>query len=94
MNDVAKKESNPRVVIGRVVSNKGNKSITVVVERRVKHPIYGKYIRRSTKFHAHDEDNQCNIGDLVSIVECRPLSKTKTFTLRSIDEVAVVEGAN
>lgn len=94
MNDVAKKQSNPRVVTGRVVSNKGNKSITVVVERRVKHPIYGKYIRRSTKFHAHDENNQCNIGDLVSIVECRPMSKTKTFTLRSVDEAAVVEGAN
>lgn len=94
MNDVVKKQSNPRVVTGRVVSNKGNKSITVVVERRVKHPIYGKYIRRSTKFHAHDEDNQCNIGDLVSIVECRPLSKTKTFMLRSVDEAAAVEGAN
>ncbi len=94
MNDVVKKQSNPRVVTGRVVSNKGNKSITVVVERRVKHPIYGKYIRRSTKFHAHDENNQCNIGDLVSIVECRPLSKTKTFTLRSVDEAAAVEGAN
>ncbi len=94
MNEVAEKQSSPRVVIGRVVSNKGNKSITVLVERRVKHPIYGKYIRRSTKFHAHDEDNQCNIGDLVSIVECRPLSKTKTFTLRSVDEAVAVEGAN
>ena len=94
MNEVAEKQSSPRVVIARVVSNKGNKSITVLVERRVKHPIYGKYIRRSTKFHAHDEDNQCNIGDLVSIVECRPLSKTKTFTLRSVDEAVAVEGAN
>ena len=67
---VEKKQSNPRVVTGTVVSNKMDKSITVQVERRVKHPIYGKYIRRSTKLHAHDEENKCNIGDLVTIVEC------------------------
>ena len=83
-------QSNPRVVSGTVVSNKMDKSITVQVERRVKHPIYGKYIRRSTKLRAHDEDNKCNIGDLVTIVECRPMSKTKTFTLRSVDEAAPV----
>ena len=86
-----KKVSNPRVVSGTVVSNKMDKSITVKVERRVKHPIYGKYIRRSTKLHAHDENNQCNVGDLVTIIECRPRSKTKTFELRSIDEAAAPE---
>ncbi len=90
---VEKKQSNPRVVTGTVVSNKMDKSITVLVERRVKHPIYGKYIRRSTRLHAHDEKNQCNIGDLVTIVECRPMSKTKSFKLRSVDEAAAVEGA-
>ena len=87
--DVA--QSNPRVVTGRVVSNKMDKSITVQVERRVKHPIYGKYIRRSSKLHAHDEDNKCNIGDLVTIVECRPMSKTKTLMLQSVDEAAAPE---
>lgn len=88
---VEKKQSNPRVVTGTVVSNKMDKSITVQVERRVKHPIYGKYMRRSTKLHAHDEDNKCNIGDLVTIVECRPMSKTKSFMLRSVDEAAPAE---
>ncbi len=68
-----------RTQIGRVVSDKGEKSITVLVERKVKHPIYGKFIRRSTKLHAHDEDNQCKIGDTVVIEQCRPLSKTKTW---------------
>ena len=66
---------------GRVTSNKMDKSITVAIERQVKHPIYGKYIKRTTKIHAHDETNQCNEGDLVAIRECRPLSKTKSWTL-------------
>ncbi|KZZ78417.1 30S ribosomal protein S17, partial [Oleiphilus sp. HI0132] len=57
-------------------------------ERRVKHPIYGKYVKRSTKVHAHDENNECNIGDVVTIQETRPLSKTKSFTLLNIDEKA------
>lgn len=70
-----------RTVLGRVVSNKGDKSITVAIERQVKHPIYGKYVKRTTKIHAHDETNQCNEGDVVSIKECRPLSKTKSWTL-------------
>ncbi len=87
------KTSSPRVVTGTVVSNKMDKSITVQIERRVKHPIYGKYMRRSTKLHAHDEENVCNIGDLVTIVECRPMSKTKSFTLRSVDEAAPAQGA-
>ncbi|MDR6965974.1 30S ribosomal protein S17 [Shewanella putrefaciens] len=70
-----------RTLQGRVTSNKMDKSITVAIERQVKHPIYGKYIKRTTKIHAHDETNQCNEGDLVAIRECRPLSKTKCWTL-------------
>ena len=65
-----------RTLQGRVVSDKMDKSITVAIERKVKHPIYGKFIKRTTKLHAHDETNQCGIGDLVTIRECRPLSKT------------------
>jgi len=74
-------EQTIRTVQGRVVSNKMDKTITVAVERKVKHPIYGKFIKRTTKLHAHDETNQCNEGDLVNITECRPLSKSKTWTL-------------
>lgn len=70
-----------RTLQGRVTSSKMDKSITVAIERQVKHPIYGKYIKRTTKIHAHDETNQCNEGDLVAIRECRPLSKTKSWTL-------------
>ena len=77
-----------RVITGVVTSNKMDKSITVLVERRVQHPIYGKIIRRSTKLHAHDEKNECSIGDLVTIRECRPISKTKTWLLTSIVERA------
>mgnify|MGYP002622936330 CR=1 FL=1 len=68
-----------RTVEGRVVSNKMNKTVTVLVERQVKHALYGKYIRRSTKLHAHDEDNACREGDVVRVAECRPLSKTKNW---------------
>jgi small subunit ribosomal protein S17 len=68
-----------RTVEGRVVSNKMNKTVTVLVERQVKHALYGKYIKRSTKLHAHDEDNACNEGDVVRVAECRPLSKTKNW---------------
>ena len=82
------RESNPRTVSGVVVSDKMDKSITVRIERRVKHPVYGKFVRKSTKVHAHDEDNSCKIGDTVTVVECRPLSKTKTWMLQSIDERA------
>ena len=74
-------EQSSRTVQGRVVSNKMEKSITVVVERKVKHPIYGKFIKRTTKLHAHDETNQCNEGDVVIIRECRPLSKSKNWML-------------
>jgi len=73
-----------KTVEGRVVSNKMNKTVTVLVERHVKHALYGKYLRRSTKLHAHDEDNACKEGDLVRVTECRPLSKTKNWRVVEI----------
>ena len=79
---------NTRSEVGRVVSDKMDKSITVLIERKVPHPIYGKYVKRSTKLHAHDEKNECQQGDLVSIEECRPLSKTKSWRLVKILERA------
>ena len=86
MSEVRQEEQkNPRTVSGVVVSDKMEKGITVKVERRVKHPVYGKYVRKSSKIHAHDETNDCKIGDTVTVVECRPLSKTKTWTLKSVD---------
>lgn len=75
-----------RTVAGRVVSNKMDKTITVAVERQVAHPLYGKFIRRRTKLHAHDEENACSEGDLVLIQECRPLSKTKAWRLVKVLE--------
>ncbi|WP_420934726.1 30S ribosomal protein S17 [Alteromonas sp. A081] len=83
-------EQKIRTVQGRVVSSKMDKTITVVVERFVKHPIYGKFIKRSTKLHAHDESNVCNKGDLVTISECRPLSKNKSWMLVDVIEKAGV----
>lgn len=80
--------SNTRTLTGKVVSNKMDKTITVLIERRVKHPVYGKYITRSSKLHAHDEANECNIGDMVTIRETRPQSKTKTWALVSVVERA------
>lgn len=77
-----------RTVTGKVVSDKMNKTITVLVERRVRHPIYGKYVTRSSKLHAHDEKNECKLGDVVTVYETRPLSKTKTWTLLRIEERA------
>jgi len=79
-----------RSVTGRVISNKMDKTITVMVERKVKHPVYGKYIKRSTKLHAHDASNECNEGDLVTVVSCRPLSKSKKWMLENIVERATV----
>ncbi|CAH1543550.1 MULTISPECIES: 30S ribosomal protein S17 [Vibrio] len=73
---------------GRVVSDKMDKSIVVAIERMVKHPIYGKYVKRTTKVHAHDENNTCGLGDKVEIAECRPLSKTKSWTLVKVLEKA------
>jgi small subunit ribosomal protein S17 len=81
-------EANVRTLTGKVVSDKMDKTITVLIERRVKHPIYGKFVKRSTKLHAHDEQNECQIGDTVSVRECRPLSKSKTWMLVSVDERA------
>jgi small subunit ribosomal protein S17 len=72
--------------IGLVTSNKMTKTITVEVERKVKHPIYGKFVKKTSKFHAHDEKNECNIGDLVKIMETRPLSKTKRWRLVEVVE--------
>ena len=83
-------EQKIRTVQGRVVSNKADKSVTVVIERFVKHPIYGKFIRRSTKLHAHDENNVCNEGDIVTLRECRPISKNKTWMLVDVVEKAGV----
>jgi len=77
-----------RTVVGRVTSNKMIQTATVIVERRVQHPMYGKFMRRSKKFHVHDQDNVLNIGDLVQIKECRPLSKTKSWTLDKVLEAA------
>ena len=79
-----------RTVEGKVVSNKAEKTISVLVERREKHPLYGKYIRKSSKFLAHDEANECCEGDTVLIEECRPLSKHKTWRLVKIVEKAVI----
>lgn len=75
-----------RTVVGRVVSDKMNKSAVVMVERKVRHPLYDKYIRRSTKLHIHDENNECQAGDRVSIRECRPVSKTKCWRLVEVLE--------
>lgn len=81
-------ENTKRTLTGTVVSDKMDKSITVLIERRVKHPIYGKYMTRSTKLHVHDENNECRIGDKVEIVECRPVSKTKAWNLVRVIERA------
>ena len=79
------KESKKRTITGEVVSNKMHQTITVKMMRKVKHPIYGKYVLKSTKVHAHDANNQCQIGDNVTIAESRPISKTKHWVLRSIN---------
>lgn len=81
-------QSTQRTLTGKVVSDKGEKSITVLIERSVQHPLYGKMIRRSTKFNAHDENNTAKTGDVVTIKECRPISKTKSWTLVEVLETA------
>ncbi len=73
-----------RTVTAKVISSKMDKSATVLIERKVKHPVYGKYIRRSTKLHIHDADNSCQDGDWVTIEECRPMSKTKSWKLVAV----------
>ena len=82
--------TNPRILTGVVTSNKADKTITVKIERKVKHPLYGKVIKRATKVHAHDENNTATVGDIVSVKECRPFSKTKTWVLVS-DEVSLIK---
>ncbi len=77
-----------RTLQGRVVSDKMDKSITVMIDRFVKHPLYGKFVRKSTKVHAHDENNECKAGDLVVVEQCRPLSKTKTWRFIKLIERA------
>ena len=78
------KAKTQRTQVGRVVSNKMDKTVTVLLERQVKHPLYGKYIKRSSKVHAHDEDNACQEGDTVKIAECRPISKHKAWRVVDI----------
>ncbi|MBL88058.1 MAG: 30S ribosomal protein S17 [Gammaproteobacteria bacterium] len=80
--------TNPRILTGVVTSDKADKTITVKVERKVKHPLYGKVIKRATKVHAHDEENSASIGDIVSVKECRPMSKSKTWVLVSETNLA------
>ena len=88
-NDKTPQATRQRTVTGRVTSNKMDKTIAVTIERLIKHPVYGKYIRRRTKVLAHDEENACNVGDFVEIAECRPVSKHKFWKL-----VEIVERAN
>ena len=82
-------EKSQRTVEGRVVSNKMDKTVTILVERQVKHALYGKYIKRSTKLHAHDADNSCNEGDVVRVTEIAPMSKTKNWRVVEIVTRAV-----
>ena len=88
---MAELQTSSRTLTGRIVSDKMDKTITVMIERRVKHPVYGKILTKSTKIKAHDEANDANTGDLVTIAECRPVSKDKSWKLVNIDERAVAE---
>ena len=84
-------KTSSRTLSGRIVSDKMDKTITVLVERRVKHPVYGKILTKSSKIKAHDDSNDANMGDLVTIAECRPVSKDKAWKLINIDERATAE---
>jgi len=84
-------KTSSRTLTGRIVSDKMDKTITVLVERRVKHPVYGKILTKTTKIKAHDESNDAHAGDLVTIAECRPVSKDKAWKLVNIDERAAAE---
>lgn len=86
MSEATNEDKKLRTVTGRVVSSRMDKTVSVLVERTVKHPMYGKYMRRSTKFMVHDEENACNDGDVVTIAECRPISKNKSWRLVNIVE--------
>ena len=83
--------TNPRQLTGVVISDKADKTITVKIERKVKHPTYSKIMKRSTKIHAHDEGNTAKIGDVVTVQECKPYSKSKTWKLLSDNQVALSE---
>jgi len=83
-----KNEKTKRTVVGLVVSNKMDKTVSVAVERRIKHPVYGKYVRRTTRILAHDAGNECKEGDRVAISECRPISKHKSWTVVEVVEHA------
>jgi len=87
-SQVSSEHKTHRTLTGRVVSDKMDKTVTVLVERRVTHPLYGKVVTRSKKYHAHDEKNECGPGDLVMIEECRPLSKTKNWRVTRLVEKA------
>ncbi len=84
----AEKKALTRTLVGKVVSNKMDKTVTVLVERRVKHPVYGKYVVKSNKYHAHDSTDALNEGDIVEIASSRPLSKTKNWTVTRVVETA------
>ena len=79
---------NTRTLVGKVVSDKREKTITVLIERRTKHELYGKIVARTSKYHAHDENNECKSGDVVEIAECRPISKTKAWVVTRVIEKA------
>lgn len=85
---VEKDQGAVRTLMGRVVSDRMDKTITVLIERRVRHPLYGKYLSKSSRLKVHDEENTCNIGDVVTIAESRPLSKTKSWVLVKVEERA------
>ena len=89
MNDQVK-PAHKRTLIGKVVSDKMDKTVTVLIERQIKHPLYGKIITRTNKFHAHDEANQAKAGDTVEIQEGRPISKTKAWTVTRVVQVAQI----
>lgn len=89
MTEAAAAKQAGRTITGRVVSDKMNKTVTVLIERSVRHPMYGKYLVKSSKIKAHDENNECKVGDVVIIQETRPLSKTKSWKLVKIEARAV-----
>ena len=86
--EMTEEKKNQRTVVGRVVSNKMDKTVSVAIERMIKHPVYGKYIRRTSKVLAHDAANDCQEGDRVAIAECRPISKNKSWTVVDVIERA------
>ena len=90
MSEAQAAVKNTRTLVGQVVSDKRSKTITVLVERRVTHELYGKIVARTSKYHAHDENNECKLGDVVEISECRPISKTKAWVVTRLIEKARV----